>query len=127
VIDGGVTELHVMLPVAASAADYFWSITIFLWASGIQLLICAAIGFAVAHKTNRSTFNWIVTGVINGVLIPLAGIPLMVFAYFVYPPAPPEYVSRRILGARRKAPRSERDEAIRRDERRRRGMKSGRK
>jgi hypothetical protein len=115
------------LPLVATAYDRFITVNFYLWSWGIQGLLCAWIGFMVAHKTSRSVFNWIFAGLLCGIIPSPIGLALMVFAYFTYPLASPEYMSRRIFGSRRRAPRSERDEAIRRDERRRRGMDGRRK
>lgn len=122
-----LTHTHVAAPLAASAFHYYWTVNSYLWPWG-QGILCAGIGFMVAHKTNRSVFNWVFTGLLCGIiLLSPIGLAFMAVAYFAYPLAPPEYQSRRILGARRRASRSERDEAIRRDERRRRGMEIRRK
>ncbi len=123
-----LTHTHVVAPLAASAFHYFWLVNSYLWPwPPGQAILCAGIGFMVAHKTNRSVFNWIVAGLLCSIIISPIGLALMVLAYFAYPLAPPEYQSRRLLGPRRRAQRSERDEAIRRDERRRRGMEGRRK
>jgi len=51
-------------------------------------IVCVVLGVLTARKTHRSLLNWVLVGVLAGV-IPVMGPILMVVAYLWYPPPPP--------------------------------------
>jgi hypothetical protein len=74
--------------LASDIANAILKILFFQWYIGIQFVICAVLGHFVAVKTGRSHLNWILTGLLAGV-IPVAGILFMVAALLWYPPPAP--------------------------------------
>ena len=80
------------VPLGFSTSDIGDAYLVFYTLGG-QELACIGLGIAVAYRTTRSVFVWILVGFICG-LLPLVGIPLMLFALAKYPQAPPTYVSR---------------------------------
>jgi len=58
------------------------------WNTPIGVIACITLGVLTARKTQRSIFNWVLVGAINGV-IPVLGPILMVVAYLFYPPPAP--------------------------------------
>jgi hypothetical protein len=62
------------------------TILIIIW--NLQPIPCVLLGYLTARKTGRSTFNWIVVGLLASIP-PIVGILLMLAAYYWYPaPAP---------------------------------------
>jgi hypothetical protein len=78
--------------VAFSLGDAFESVleVFFLlqWQLPILPVVCIVLGVLTARKTHRSIFNWVLVGLLAG-LVPVVGPVLMVVAYFWYPPPPP--------------------------------------
>jgi hypothetical protein len=78
--------------VATSLSDIVQSVFevfFFLqWQLPVLPIVCVVLGVLTARKTQRSVFNWVLIGAINGV-IPVIGPILMVLAYFFYPPPAP--------------------------------------
>ncbi len=75
-------------PPAVDVWDPFLDVLFFYYAFGLQTVTCMVIGYYVAKRTTRSTFNWLATGFIAG-LIPIAGVVFMLVALFFYPPPMP--------------------------------------
>lgn len=79
-------------PFAIGAGDVIDAITeVFLllqWQLPVLPIACMVLGYFIARKTQRSAFNWILVGLLNGI-IPVLGPILMVIAYFFYPPPAP--------------------------------------
>lgn len=78
--------------LAIDAADVIESILeVFLllqWQLPVLPIVCMVLGYYTARRTSRSVFNWILVGLLNG-LIPVVGPILMVIAFFFYPPPAP--------------------------------------
>ena len=78
--------------VALSLADIVESVLeVFLllqWQLPVLPIVCVVLGVLTARKTHRSLLNWVLVGVLAGV-IPVMGPILMVVAYLWYPPPPP--------------------------------------
>ena len=74
--------------VASDILNSVFNILYFQWSIGIQFIVCATLGHFVAVRTGRSHLNWILTGLLAGV-IPIAGILFMVAALLWYPPPAP--------------------------------------
>jgi predicted ABC-type exoprotein transport system permease subunit len=58
------------------------------WQLPILPVVCVVLGVLTARKSHRSVFNWVLVGLLAG-LIPVVGPILMVVAYLWYPPPPP--------------------------------------
>jgi hypothetical protein len=82
----------VTAPFAVSFSSVVESIfLVFLllqWQLPVLPVVCVVLGVLTARKTHRSVFNWVLVGLLNGV-IPVLGPILMVIAYFFYPPPAP--------------------------------------
>lgn len=82
----------VALTVALSVSDVVVAIfDVFLllqWQLPVLPIACMVLGYYTARKTSRSVFNWILVGLLAGI-IPVVGPILMVIAYFWYPPPAP--------------------------------------
>ena len=78
--------------VALSFAEIVeWVFEVFLllqWQLPVLPIVCVVLGVLTARKTHRSLFNWVLVGILAGV-IPVMGPILMVVAYLWYPPPPP--------------------------------------
>ncbi len=74
--------------VAGNIFTIIQNVLLFQWYVGIQFIVCATLGHFVAVKTGRSHLNWILTGLLAGV-IPIVGILFMVAALLWYPPPAP--------------------------------------
>jgi hypothetical protein len=62
------------------------TVLIVIW--NLQPVPCVLLGYLTARRTGRSTFNWIVVGLLASIP-PIVGIFLMLAAYYWYPaPAP---------------------------------------
>jgi hypothetical protein len=83
---------HVAAVVATSVGEVIDAVFLALlwlqWNTPIGVIVCIALGVLTARKTQRSIFNWVLVGAINGI-IPVVGPILMVVAYFFYPPPAP--------------------------------------
>ena len=83
---------HVAAVVAASVGEVIDAVFLALlwlqWNTPIGVIVCITLGVLTARKTQRSIFNWVLVGAINGI-IPVVGPILMVVAYFFYPPPAP--------------------------------------
>ena len=71
--------------VVAAILDAF---LLLQWQLPVLPVVCVVLGYLTAKKTHRSVFNWVLVGLLNGV-IPVLGPILMVLAYFFYPPPTP--------------------------------------
>jgi hypothetical protein len=58
------------------------------WQLPVLPVVCIVLGVLTARKTQRSVFNWVLVGLLAGI-IPVLGPILMVVAYLWYPPPPP--------------------------------------
>lgn len=58
------------------------------WQLPVLPVVCVVLGVLTARKSHRSVFNWVLVGLLAG-LIPVVGPILMVVAYLWYPPPPP--------------------------------------
>jgi hypothetical protein len=58
------------------------------WQLPVLPVVCIVLGVLTARKSHRSVFNWVLVGLLAGI-IPVVGPILMVVAYFWYPPPPP--------------------------------------
>jgi hypothetical protein len=78
--------------VATSFSDaVLWVFEVFFvlqWQLPILPVVCVVLGVLTARRTHRSVFNWVLVGLIAGV-IPVVGPVLMVIAFFFYPPPAP--------------------------------------
>jgi hypothetical protein len=78
--------------VLFSVGDAFESVleVFFLlqWQLPVLPVVCIVLGVLTARKTQRSVFNWVLVGLLAG-LVPVVGPVLMVVAYLWYPPPPP--------------------------------------
>jgi hypothetical protein len=72
-----------------------------------QTVVCIWLGLRTARRTGRSKVNWVVIGFLCAIP-PLAGILIMLLAYFAYPEAmpkgPPGGVPERKGSRRRQTP-----------------------
>jgi len=62
------------------------TVLIIIW--NLQPIPCVVLGVLTARKTGRSTFNWVVVGLLASIP-PIVGIFLMLAAYYWYPPPTP--------------------------------------
>lgn len=78
--------------VATSFSDVvLWVFEVFFllqWQLPILPVVCVVLGVLTARRTHRSVFNWVLVGLLAGV-IPVVGPVLMVIAFFFYPPPAP--------------------------------------
>lgn len=81
---GGVEATSVADVVDAVFLAFLW----LQWNTPIGVIVCVTLGVLTARKTQRSIFNWVLVGAINGI-IPVLGPVLMGVAYFFYPPPVP--------------------------------------
>ena len=73
---------------SAIVESIFGVFLVLQWQLPVLPIGCMVLGYFIARKTHRSVFNWILVGLINGI-IPVLGPILMVIAYFFYPPPAP--------------------------------------
>jgi hypothetical protein len=81
---GGVVASSVGEVIDAVFLAFLW----LQWNTPIGVIVCITLGVLTARKTQRSIFNWVLVGAINGI-IPVLGPILMIVAYFFYPPPAP--------------------------------------
>jgi hypothetical protein len=74
--------------LASDVINSILNILYYQWYFGIQFIVCATLGHFVAVKTGRGHLNWILAGLLAGV-VPVAGIVFMVAALLWYPPPAP--------------------------------------
>jgi hypothetical protein len=88
----GTVARDAVAVVALSFAEIFeWILEVFLllqWQLPVLPIVCVVLGVLTARKAHRSVLNWVLVGVLAGV-IPVMGPILMVVAYLWYPPPPP--------------------------------------
>lgn len=71
--------------IVESVIDVFFLLQ---WQLPVLPVVCVVLGVLTARKSHRSVFNWVLVGLLAG-LIPVMGPILMVVAYLWYPPPPP--------------------------------------
>lgn len=71
--------------IVESVIDVFFLLQ---WQLPVLPVVCVVLGVLTARKSHRGVFNWVLVGLLAG-LIPVVGPILMVVAYFWYPPPPP--------------------------------------
>jgi len=75
--------------LALSVGDAFEAVlgVFFLlqWQLPVLPVACVVLGVLTARKTHRSVFNWVLVGLLAGI-VPVVGPVLMVAAYLWYPP-----------------------------------------
>jgi len=59
------------------------------WQLPVLPVVCVVLGVLTARKSHRSVFNWVLVGLLAGI-IPVVGPILMVVAYLWYPPPAPQ-------------------------------------
>jgi len=83
-----IAALYVALSVSDVTVAILDVFLLLQWQLPVLPIACMVLGYSTARKTHRSVFNWVLVGLLAGI-IPVMGPILMVIAYFWYPPPAP--------------------------------------